>query len=38
MSPKSLLRHPLAVSELDELANGKFLPVIGEMDDLNLLM
>lgn len=34
MSPKSLLRHPLAVSELDELANGKFLPVIGEMDDL----
>lgn len=34
MSPKSLLRHPLAVSALDELANGKFLPVIGEMDDL----
>ncbi|MBG2914951.1 MULTISPECIES: 2-oxoglutarate dehydrogenase E1 component [Proteus] len=34
MSPKSLLRHPLAVSELDELANGKFLPVIGEIDDL----
>ena len=34
MSPKSLLRHPLAVSALDELANGKFLPVIGEIDDL----
>lgn len=35
MSPKSLLRHPLAVSELDELANGKFLPVIHEIDNLN---
>ncbi|MER5121138.1 2-oxoglutarate dehydrogenase E1 component, partial [Providencia stuartii] len=29
MSPKSLLRHPLAVSSMEELANGKFLPVIG---------
>ncbi len=28
MSPKSLLRHPLAVSTLDELANGTFLPAI----------
>lgn len=35
MSPKSLLRHPLAVSELDDLANGKFLPVIHEIDNLN---
>ncbi|SUC19576.1 2-oxoglutarate dehydrogenase E1 component [Proteus mirabilis] len=35
MSPKSLLRHPLAVSSLDELADGKFLPVIGELDELN---
>ncbi|MCE1635820.1 2-oxoglutarate dehydrogenase E1 component, partial [Enterobacter hormaechei] len=34
MSPKSLLRHPLAVSSLDELANGKFEPVIGEVDAL----
>ncbi|MFU0134950.1 hypothetical protein ACM0FC_23045, partial [Salmonella enterica] len=30
MSPKSLLRHPLAVSSLEELANGTFLPAIGE--------
>ncbi len=32
MSPKSLLRHPLAVSSMDELANGTFLPAIGEID------
>ena len=30
MSPKSLLRHPEAVSTLDELAGGSFQPVIGE--------
>lgn len=35
MSPKSLLRHPLAVSSLDELANGKFQTVIGETDALD---
>ncbi|MCL0296304.1 2-oxoglutarate dehydrogenase E1 component, partial [Escherichia coli] len=35
MSPKSLLRHPLAVSSLDELANGTFLPAIGEIDQLD---
>lgn len=35
MSPKSLLRHPLAVSSLDELANGSFLPAIGEIDELD---
>ncbi|MDX7987742.1 2-oxoglutarate dehydrogenase E1 component [Xenorhabdus sp. 12] len=35
MSPKSLLRHPLAVSSLDELADGKFEPVIGEIDNLD---
>jgi 2-oxoglutarate dehydrogenase E1 component len=35
MSPKSLLRHPLAVSTLDELANGTFLPAIGEVDELD---
>ncbi|HGF6560040.1 2-oxoglutarate dehydrogenase E1 component [Providencia sp. PROV188] len=35
MSPKSLLRHPLAVSSMDELANGSFQPVIGEIDEIN---
>ncbi|TVL17195.1 2-oxoglutarate dehydrogenase E1 component [Shewanella algae] len=34
MSPKSLLRHPLAVSSMDELANGQFQNVIGEIDTL----
>ncbi|OOF68336.1 2-oxoglutarate dehydrogenase E1 component [Rodentibacter caecimuris] len=34
ISPKSLLRHPLAVSSLEELVNGKFQNVIGEIDDL----
>ena len=35
MSPKSLLRHPLAVSSLEELAEGVFHNVIDEIDDLN---
>ena len=35
MSPKSLLRHKLAVSTLDELCSGKFHNVIGEIDDLD---
>ncbi|QJR82524.1 2-oxoglutarate dehydrogenase E1 component [Alteromonas pelagimontana] len=35
MSPKSLLRHPLATSTLEELAEGVFHNVIGEIDDLN---
>lgn len=35
MSPKSLLRHPLAVSSLEELANGSFQTVIGEIDSLD---
>lgn len=30
MTPKSLLRHKLAVSTLDELANGEFQTVIGD--------
>ncbi len=34
MSPKSLLRHPLATSSLDELAEGKFHNVISEIDDI----
>ncbi|BAO00722.1 SucA protein [Candidatus Pantoea carbekii] len=35
MSPKSLLRHPLAVSSLEELASSTFQPAIGEVDSLN---
>jgi len=35
MTPKSLLRHRLATSSLDELADGRFLPVIGEQDALD---
>ncbi len=34
MSPKSLLRHPLAVSSLEELSDGIFHNVIGEVDEL----
>ncbi|MGB0987224.1 MAG: 2-oxoglutarate dehydrogenase E1 component [Pseudoalteromonas spongiae] len=33
MSPKSLLRHPLAVSSLEDLAEGMYKNVIGEIDD-----
>jgi len=33
MSPKSLLRHRLATSTLEDLANGKFEPVLPEIDD-----
>ena len=35
MSPKSLLRHPLATSSMEELAEGQFHNVIGEIDDLD---
>lgn len=35
MTPKSLLRHPDAVSSLEELAEGKFHNVIGEIDKIN---
>lgn len=28
MTPKSLLRHPLVISELDELASGSYQPVL----------
>ncbi|CAM2921063.1 2-oxoglutarate dehydrogenase E1 component [Legionella worsleiensis] len=34
MTPKSLLRHKLAVSPLDDLTNGKFYTVIPEIDEL----
>ncbi len=35
MTPKSLLRHPLSVSRLEELAGGAFRTVIDEIDDVN---
>ena len=35
MTPKSLLRHRLSVSSVDELADGRFQPVIDEIDDLD---
>jgi len=34
-SPKSLLRHKLAVSTLDELATGTFQTVLDEVDQIN---
>lgn len=34
-SPKSLLRHKLAVSSLESLSSGKFQTVIPEVDDLD---
>jgi 2-oxoglutarate dehydrogenase E1 component len=35
MSPKSLLRHPLATSSLDSLTHGKFENVIDEIDPID---
>lgn len=34
MSPKSLLRHKLAVSTLEDLTDGQFYPIIGEQDPI----
>ncbi len=34
-TPKSLLRSKDATCSLDDLVNGRFLPVIGEVDNLN---
>jgi 2-oxoglutarate dehydrogenase E1 component len=34
MTPKSLLRHELSVSPLEDLARGAFARVIGEIDEL----
>ena len=36
MSPKSLLRHKLATSQLEELATGKFETVLSDIDNTNL--
>jgi 2-oxoglutarate dehydrogenase E1 component len=35
MSPKSLLRHPLAISDVEAFTQGGFLPVIDEVDPLD---
>jgi 2-oxoglutarate dehydrogenase E1 component len=35
LTPKSLLRHKLAVSTLEDLCDGQFHTVIGEIDDLD---
>ncbi len=35
MTPKSLLRHKLATSSLEDLSEAQFQPVIGEIDDLH---
>ena len=35
MSPKSLLRHKLAVNTLEDLAEGRFQPVLDEIDDID---
>ncbi len=35
MTPKSLLRHKLAVSSASDLVEGQFYPVLGETDGLN---
>jgi len=35
MSPKSLLRHKLATSTLEELSEGRFRTVLDEIDDIN---
>ncbi len=34
MTPKSMLRHKLAVSTVDDLAKGKFYSVMPEMDEI----
>jgi 2-oxoglutarate dehydrogenase E1 component len=35
MTPKSLLRHPLSVSRLEELASGGFKAMIDEVDEVD---
>jgi 2-oxoglutarate dehydrogenase E1 component len=36
MTPKSLLRHRLASSPMDEILEGRFHPIIPEVDDIDL--
>jgi len=36
MTPKSLLRHKLSVSTPEDLSAGRFYPVIGEVDPMNI--
>ncbi len=36
MTPKSLLRHPLSVSQLEDLTTGHFQHVIDEVDDIDV--
>ena len=36
MTPKSLLRHKLSVSPMADLSEGRFQPVIDEIDPLNI--
>jgi len=35
MSPKSLLRHKLAANSLEDLSEGGFQTIIGEIDDID---
>ena len=35
MTPKSLLRHKLAVSDIDAMVHGKFAPVLPEIDEID---
>jgi 2-oxoglutarate dehydrogenase E1 component len=35
MTPKSLLRHPLAVSQLEEMVSGTFMEVLDDPDNTN---
>ncbi|MBV52843.1 MAG: 2-oxoglutarate dehydrogenase E1 component [Coxiellaceae bacterium] len=35
MTPKSLLRHKLAVSPLEDLSHSQFCPVLSEIDDID---
>lgn len=35
MTPKSLLRHKLSVSTVDDLVDGSFLPLIPEIDEVD---